>query len=117
MAKKYNRDMPLPSSEPMFKGPKPISKMQAYRVTEAAEKSNKKLKAQNKAAKKQKFKNTMLKVGTGIGVAGKVIYDAYHRGIQNDYTSTYKNAGGANYMPYGDSPSNKELRKWKKSRK
>ena len=115
MAKKYNRDMPLPSSEPMFKAPKPISKMQAYRVAEAAKQSNKKLKAQNKAAKKQKFKNTMLKVGTGIGIAAKIAYDAYHRGIQDDYHFEYRDP--KKKAPYGDKPNNKTLRKWKKSRK
>ena len=115
MAKKYNRDMPLPSSEPMFKGPKPISKAQANKVSEIAKGSNMKLKAQNKAAKKKKFKNTMLKVGTGIGIAGKVIYDAYHSRIGADYSTEY--VGTGKDAPYGNMPSNKELRKWKKSRK
>lgn len=114
--KKFGRDLGSPLA-PTYNEPKKITKAQANKVSEIAKSSNANLKAQNKAAKKSKLKSTLIKAGTGIGIAAKVVYDAYHRNIQNDYSSTYKNAGGANYMPYGDSPSNKELRKWKKSRK
>lgn len=116
MKNKYGRDLSTPLA-PTYGGPGPITKKMADKVTKIASESNTKLKKQNKAAKKNRIKNAALKAATGLAIAGKVVYDAYHRNIQNDYTAAYMNAGGSENTPYGDSPTNKQLRKWKKGKK
>jgi len=112
--KKFGRDLGSPLA-PTYNEPKKITKAQANKVSEIAKGSNMKLKAQNKAAKKSKLKSTLIKVGTGVGIAAKVAYDVYHGRIGADYATEYSGTGKD--APYGDMPSNKELRKWKKSKK
>jgi hypothetical protein len=89
-------------------------------VSKAGEK-NKSRQNEAAAAPKpmSKGKKILMAVGAGAAIAGKVAYDMYHDKIRGNYMSEHNVGGGTLYKnsgPYGDNPSNRELRKWKKSR-
>jgi hypothetical protein len=67
--------------------------------------------------KKTNKRSLMAGAGAAIGVGAKMAYDAYHTNIKNQYHSKYPDKNTpvkANQAPYGASPTNRELRKWKK---
>lgn len=67
------------------------------------------------AARKKSNRNTLkTAAATVVGIASKIGYDMYHKGIQDDYDQAY--GGSTKPKPYGDKPSNKDLRKWNKEK-
>jgi hypothetical protein len=64
-----------------------------------------------------KAKKAAIAIGSGVAIAGKVAYDVYHDKIRRDYMGEYNvGRGTISNPPLGDNPSNRSLRKWKKSR-
>jgi len=101
-------------------GPKPKPTGENYAAVSKAGKKNKQRQSQQAAAPKpmSKGKKIAMAVGAGAAIAGKVAYDMYHTNIEGSYMHEYEIGRGTkkNTAPYGDNPSNRELRKWKKSR-
>ena len=62
-----------------------------------------------------KAKKAAIAIGTGAAIVGKAAYDIYHDKIRGKYGEAYADAPDKS-GPYGYNPSNRELRKWKKSR-
>lgn len=87
-------------------------------VSKAAEK-NKARQGEAAAAQKpmSKAKKVAIAIGSGLTIAGKVAYDVYHDKIRRDYMGEYNvGRGTISNPPLGDNPSNRQLRKWKKSK-
>ena len=102
-------------------GPKPKPTGENYAAVSKAGGKNKQRQSQQAATPKpmSKGKKIAMAVGAGAAIAGKVAYDMYHGKIRGNYMNEYNVGGGTLYKnsgPYGDNPSNRELRKWKKSR-
>ena len=100
-------------------GPKPKPIGQAHSAVSKAGEKNKQRQAAAAAAPKpmSKAKKAAIAVGSGLALVGKVAYDAYHTKIRGDYMNQYHVGGGTmSNPPHGDNPSNRQLRKWKKSR-
>jgi hypothetical protein len=109
------RDLSKPLA-PTFNEPKSPTKKQ-YKAVEkmgAERKTMTEPYLQQKSAQKRKGKNVKAALGAAAGIIGKVAYDAYHGVIGANYANEYTGTGKK--APYGDQPSNKELRKWKKSK-
>jgi hypothetical protein len=87
-------------------------------VAKAGDK-NKQRQAEAAAAPKpmSKGKKAAIIIGGAAALVGKKVYDVYHEGISSDYHTEYgygSGSGNKGKYPYGEDPSNKELRKWKK---
>jgi hypothetical protein len=96
---------------------KPIG--QDYAAVSKAGDKNKQRQATAAAAPKpmSKAKKAAIAIGSGVAIAGKVAYDVYHDKIRRDYMGEYNvGRGTISNPPLGDNPSNRSLRKWKKSR-
>lgn len=70
-----------------------------------------------KEEKMSKLRSAGMMAGAALGTGAAWAYSAYHKGLRSDYREATKYAPGGPKGPYGDDPTNKELRKWNKSRK
>lgn len=86
-------------------------------VSKAGEK-NKARQGEAAAAPKpmSKTKKAAIAIGTGVAAAGKVAYDLYHDGLRKDYGTHRASLTYKEQESVKTHPSNRELRKWKKSR-
>jgi hypothetical protein len=90
---------------------------QRLAVSKAGDK-NKQRQAEAAAAPKpmSKGKKAAIAIGTGVAAAGKVAYDLYHDGLRKDYGTHRASLTFKEQESVKTHPSNRELRKWKKSR-
>lgn len=85
------------------------------KINKAIVDSQSKLKAKmdDKAKKKKNMKTALVAGATAVGVGAKMAYDHYHAQLDKSYQNKHS-ASHADKGPYGNTPTNKQLRKWKK---
>ena len=116
------RMQPVPKGKTLGKtsvsAPKANPIGQDYAAVSKAGDKNKQRQATASAAPKpmSKAKKAAIAIGTGVAAAGKVAYDLYHDGLRKDYGTHRASLTFKEQESVKTHPSNRELRKWKKSR-